>query len=151
MCVPDVALCLCQVQLPVELMQRPYLRPVYDDPIFIVHTMWHRYAGWWNQNPAALKPPAHAAVGAELLALAGGHSAVLRRVTSLRQQGRRDVAAFLLEHVMAAEPEMMELQQAASELYAEMKVDQSCLMAKSIYLDASRRAATKAEKLRARL
>src|SRR5258708_22403559 len=47
---------------PRRLMGRPYLRPVYDEPEFIVHTIWRLYGGRWDGNPASLKPaPARAA------------------------------------------------------------------------------------------
>ena len=41
---------------PAELMARPYLQPVYDEPEFVVRTVWRRYGGWWDGNPATLKP-----------------------------------------------------------------------------------------------
>ena len=33
--------------IPAHLADRPYLQPVYDDPHFLVHTLWRHYAGWW--------------------------------------------------------------------------------------------------------
>ena len=44
------------VRAPAELEARPYLRPVYDEPEFIVHTVWRQYGGWWDGNPATLSP-----------------------------------------------------------------------------------------------
>ena len=41
---------------PARLMERPYLQPVYDEPEFIVRTVWRLYGGWWDGNPATLKP-----------------------------------------------------------------------------------------------
>ncbi len=47
------------VRPPAELEERPYLRPVYDEPEFVVHTVWRQYGGWWDGNPAdALSRPA---------------------------------------------------------------------------------------------
>lgn len=37
--------------------QRPYLRPNYDDPSFIIRNLWRLYAGWWDQHVAHLRPP----------------------------------------------------------------------------------------------
>ena len=34
--------------------QRPYLRPVYDEPEFVVRNMWRLYGGWYDGNP---RPP----------------------------------------------------------------------------------------------
>ena len=44
------------VDAPARLMDRPYLQPVYDEPEFIVRTVWRLYGGWWDGNPATLKP-----------------------------------------------------------------------------------------------
>jgi len=35
------------ITIPEHLLEKPYLRPVYDDPRFIVHNLWRHYAGWW--------------------------------------------------------------------------------------------------------
>ncbi|MDQ4005841.1 MAG: MBL fold metallo-hydrolase, partial [Actinomycetota bacterium] len=50
------------VQVPAHLADRPYLRPVYDDPEFVVRNIWRLYGGWWDGDPATLKPAPEAAV-----------------------------------------------------------------------------------------
>ena len=71
------------VRVPAELEARPYLRPVYDEPEFIVHTVWRQYGGWWDGNPATLKPAPERALAAELAALAGGPGALADRALEL--------------------------------------------------------------------
>ena len=44
------------VSLPAALLEKPYLRPVYDEPEFIVRNVWRLYGGWYDGNPAHLKP-----------------------------------------------------------------------------------------------
>ncbi|MGH9294852.1 MAG: MBL fold metallo-hydrolase, partial [Acidimicrobiales bacterium] len=56
------------VEMPVRLLERPYLRPVYDDPEFILRNIWREYGGWYDGNPARLKPAPDAAVAVELAA-----------------------------------------------------------------------------------
>ena len=68
---------------PAHLLDRPYLRPVYDEPEFIVHTVWRLYGGWWDGNPASLKPAPERALAAELAALAGGPQALADRALAL--------------------------------------------------------------------
>ena len=68
---------------PAHLLDRPYLRPVYDEPEFIVHTVWRLYGGWWDGNPASLKPAPERALAAELAALAGGPHALADRAMAL--------------------------------------------------------------------
>ncbi|HVV86087.1 MAG TPA: alkyl sulfatase dimerization domain-containing protein, partial [Kofleriaceae bacterium] len=71
------------VVVPEALVARPYLRPVYDDPAFIVRNLWRRYGGWWDGDPAHLLPPREAALGAEVAALAGGAAALAARAEAV--------------------------------------------------------------------
>jgi alkyl sulfatase BDS1-like metallo-beta-lactamase superfamily hydrolase len=71
------------VEAPARLMERPYLQPVYDEPEFIVRTVWRLYGGWWDGNPATLKPAPERALALELAALAGGAGALADRATAL--------------------------------------------------------------------
>jgi glyoxylase-like metal-dependent hydrolase (beta-lactamase superfamily II) len=72
---------------PAHLGDKPYLRPVYDEPEFIVHNVWRLYGGWWDGNPASLKPAPERAVAAELAALAGGAGALAERARELAATG----------------------------------------------------------------
>src|SRR5580658_3930374 len=71
------------VRPPAALEARPYLRPVYDEPEFIVHTVWRQYGGWWDGNPATLKPAPESALAAELATLVGGPGALADRALEL--------------------------------------------------------------------
>ncbi len=74
---------LHQVQAPRRLLDRPYLRPVYDEPEFVVRNIWRQYGGWYDGNPAHLAPALEAALARELAALAGGAGALADRAASL--------------------------------------------------------------------
>jgi alkyl sulfatase BDS1-like metallo-beta-lactamase superfamily hydrolase len=60
------------VKQPAALADRPYLQPVYDEPEFIVRNIWRLYGGWYDGNPAHLKPAPEAVLAAEIAGLAGG-------------------------------------------------------------------------------
>jgi glyoxylase-like metal-dependent hydrolase (beta-lactamase superfamily II) len=75
------------VRPPRALEARPYLRPVYDEPEFIVRTIWRLYGGWWDGNPATLKPAPERALAAELAGLAGGPAALADRALALLAAG----------------------------------------------------------------
>jgi glyoxylase-like metal-dependent hydrolase (beta-lactamase superfamily II) len=49
------------VKAPAHLIEKPYLRPVYDEPEFVVRNVWRLYGGWYDGNPAHLKPAPEAA------------------------------------------------------------------------------------------
>src|SRR5271166_4717378 len=93
---------------PAHLMDRPYLRPVYDEPEFIVHTVWRQYGGWWDGNPASLKPAAERALAAELGALADRALELLAAAQELpdpeEAEGALRVAGHLAEHAWLADP-----------------------------------------------
>jgi glyoxylase-like metal-dependent hydrolase (beta-lactamase superfamily II) len=73
------------VVVPAHLASRPYLQPVYDEPEFIVRTIWRLYGGWWDGNPATLKPAPERALAAELAALAGGAARLAARALELAE------------------------------------------------------------------
>jgi glyoxylase-like metal-dependent hydrolase (beta-lactamase superfamily II) len=74
------------VRPPAGLQERPYLRPVYDEPEFVVRNVWRLYGGWWDGNPATLKPAPERALAVELAGLAGGAAALADRALALTEQ-----------------------------------------------------------------
>jgi glyoxylase-like metal-dependent hydrolase (beta-lactamase superfamily II) len=80
------------VRPPARLQERPYLRPVYDEPEFIVRNIWRLYAGWWDGNPATLKPAPERALAAELAGLAGGSGVLADRALALIEQAETAAA-----------------------------------------------------------
>jgi len=78
------------VAAPAHLLERPYLRPVYDEPEFVVRNVWRLYGGWWDGNPASLKPAPEAALAAELASLAGGVGALADRARALAESTTAD-------------------------------------------------------------
>jgi alkyl sulfatase BDS1-like metallo-beta-lactamase superfamily hydrolase len=94
------------VRPPAELADRPYLQPVYDEPEFVVRNVWRLYGGWWDGNPATLKPAPERAVAAEVVGLAGA-DAVSARVDELLETGDEAslrLAGHLAEWLVQADP-----------------------------------------------
>jgi alkyl sulfatase BDS1-like metallo-beta-lactamase superfamily hydrolase len=89
---------------PSELMGRPYLQPVYDEPEFIVRNIWRLYGGWYDGNPANLKPAPEAAVAREMAALAGGSAKLAARALELLAVGDLRLAGHLVEMAALADP-----------------------------------------------
>ena len=92
------------VSAPAELLAKPYLRPQYDDPEFVVRAIWHLYGGWFDGNPAHLKPAPAAELAAELAALAGGADKLAKRAAALADTGQTRLAAHLAEFAADAAP-----------------------------------------------
>ncbi len=92
------------VRAPEQLIQRPYLRPVYDEPEYVVRNLWRLYGGWFDGHPAHLKPASEADLAAEVANLAGGLEPLAKRARELMAAGRLDLAGHLAEWVATAYP-----------------------------------------------
>jgi alkyl sulfatase BDS1-like metallo-beta-lactamase superfamily hydrolase len=134
------------VKLPQALLDKPYLRPVYDEPEFVVRNIWRLYGGWYDGNPAHLKPAPDAAVARELAALAGGTDALIARARGLSEAGDHRLACHLAEMAMLAEPEERGIHGARAEIYEARAKAELSLMARGIYNDAARLSREKAGK-----
>ena len=93
------------IELPADLLERPYLRPIYDDPSFLVRMVWRRYAGWWDGDFDTLLPAPKAELAREWVELAGGVEAVLARAGALSTAGRHALACHLVESVLRVAPD----------------------------------------------
>ena len=129
------------VAAPAHLSDRPYLRPVYDEPEFVVRNMWRLYGGWWDGNPSTLKPAPEAALAAELAALAGGARSpgrpgpgTARRARDRRRRGRSlRLAGHLAELAALAAPTDAGVHQVRAEVFARMSAAATSTMAKGVF------------------
>jgi alkyl sulfatase BDS1-like metallo-beta-lactamase superfamily hydrolase len=96
---------LHSVEPPAELIGKPYLKPVYDEPEFIVRNLWRLYGGWYDGNPAHLKPAPEAKLAVELADLAGGAERLAERALALADEGSLRLAGHLAEFAMQADEE----------------------------------------------
>ena len=126
-----------EVEVPADTLALPYLRPMYDEPEFVIRNIWRLYGGWWDGNPARLKPPSDAAVGAEVAALAGGADALVVRALELAAAGDHRLACQLIEYAVAAEPESHAVHEARATIYTSRRRTETSLMAKGIFRSAT--------------
>lgn len=124
---------LHEVRAPAHLLTRPYLRPVYDEPEFIVQNLWRLYGGWYDGNPAHLKPAPHAALSQEIASLAGGAHALVERARELGAAGEHRLACHLVELARGAAPADADVRAACRELYEARAEAETSLMAKGVY------------------
>ena len=124
------------VRVPEDLLERPYLRPSYDEPEFVVRNIWRLYGGWHDVNPARLKPAPDAAVAAEVATMAGGAAALARRAAELCEAGELRLACQLVEWAVQAAPADTEVHAARAEVYRIRRGSELSLMARNIFHDA---------------
>ena len=131
------------VTVPEHLLDRPYLQPVYDEPEFVVRNIWRLYGGWYDGNPARLKPPADVEVANEVAMLAGGSAALVARARALADSANDAdslrLSCQLIEWAVAAAPDDADATRAASEIYGARRDLERSLMAKGIYGEAAER------------
>jgi alkyl sulfatase BDS1-like metallo-beta-lactamase superfamily hydrolase len=121
---------------PPHLMDRPYLRPIYDEPEFVVRNVWRLYGGWYDGNPANLKPAREAALASELAALAGGVSRIVGRASELAAAGADAdlrLAGHLIELAALAAPDDRAVHRVRADIFAARVAASTSTMAKGIF------------------
>ncbi|NLA37403.1 MAG: MBL fold metallo-hydrolase [Actinobacteria bacterium] len=128
------------VRPPADLEDRPWLQPVYDEPEFVVRGIWRLYGGWYDGNPAHLKPASDRAFSVELAALAGGVERLVERALELCDASgdtERDtdlrLAAHLIEMASQAEPDSVEVRRARATVFGKRAEVERSTMAKGVF------------------
>lgn len=127
------------VRAPSHLLERPYLRPIYDEPEFVVRNVYRLYGGWWDGNPATLKPAREVDLARELAQLAGGADKLAARALTLLAAGEHRLAGHLAELALRAAPESEATKTAHARVNETRAHAERSLMAKAIYTAASKR------------
>jgi alkyl sulfatase BDS1-like metallo-beta-lactamase superfamily hydrolase len=126
------------VRAPEHLLQRPYLRPIYDEPEFVVRGIWRYYGGWWDGNPATLKPASEGAVARELAELAGGATRLAERAIEIAAAGDLRLAGHLAELAALAAPDDAGVHRARAEVFGARARAEASTMSKGVFAWAER-------------
>jgi alkyl sulfatase BDS1-like metallo-beta-lactamase superfamily hydrolase len=129
---------LATVRAPATLLARPYLRPVYDEPEFVVRNVWRLYGGWWDGDPSHLKPARARALAGELAGLAGGAARLAARAEELAVQGDLPLACHLAEAAWLAAPDDRGVSRVRRDVYALRAKQEASLMARGIFAAAAK-------------
>jgi alkyl sulfatase BDS1-like metallo-beta-lactamase superfamily hydrolase len=125
------------VSPPKELADKPYLRPIYDEPEFIVRNIWRLYGGWFDGDPATLKPARAKDLASELATLSGGAQALATRAREL-STGDLRIASHLAELAFLAAPEDPLVNEVRAEVYEKRSKVEPSTMAKGLFAWAAR-------------
>ncbi len=121
------------VRVDEALTQLPYLRPLYDEPEFVVRNVWRRYGGWWDGDPSHLKPAAADVLAVELATMAGGASRLAARAVEVAGTGDLRLACHLVELAAQAAPEDPSVHEVRADLYERRRRQETSLMTKGIF------------------
>jgi len=129
---------LHSIELPGALLERPYLRPIYDDPIFVVRNLWRLYGGWYDGNPAHLLPARERDTARALAGLCGGTRKLAEAAEQRCADGELAVACELIELAWQAEPDDARVAAVRAAVYRARAESERSLMAKGIFNAAAR-------------
>lgn len=128
------------VKPPADLIDRPWLAPVYDEPEFVVRNIWRLYGGWYDGNPANLKPAPDAVVATEVASLAGGVERLCERALELSVDGDHRLACHLIEMASLAAPDSDEIRRARATVFGARNRAETSTMSKGVFAWAAKEA-----------
>jgi alkyl sulfatase BDS1-like metallo-beta-lactamase superfamily hydrolase len=125
------------VKVPQHILEKPYMRPFYDEPEFVVRNIWRLYGGWWDGAASRLKPSPDAVLATELSQLAGGPQVLIERALELMETNIR-LACHLADLAGWAAPEDPSVHASRAAVYDQRRKGELSLMSKGIFKAASR-------------
>ena len=115
-----------------DLLSKPWLKPVYDDPTFLVRMIWRRYGGWWDGEFDRLIPDSRENEANEWITLVGDEQKVIDRAIQLSKDGKHALAANLIETLFYSNRDSSEIHEARSMIYQGFSSIQPSSMARNI-------------------
>ncbi|MBO0801570.1 MAG: MBL fold metallo-hydrolase [Nocardiopsaceae bacterium] len=125
------------VTAPAELLAKPYLRPSYDEPEFVARNVWRLYGGWYDGNPANLKPARRENLSREIAALSGGADRLAARARELLAAGEHRLAAHFAQFATDADPSSSDAHGARADVFSALEKAATSTMAKGVYASAA--------------
>ena len=136
------------VKVPESVLAKPFMRPLYDEPEFVVRNIWRLYGGWWDGAPSRLKPSPDAVLAAELASLSGGAEALMKRALELLVAGDLRLACHLADFAGWAAPDDPAIHADRATIYNARRKSELSLMSKGIFRSAARESEEVASKQR---
>jgi alkyl sulfatase BDS1-like metallo-beta-lactamase superfamily hydrolase len=126
------------VKVPDDTLAKPYLRPLYDEPEFVVRGVWRLYGGWWDGAASRLKPAPDAVLASAIADLAGGPEVLARRAEQAASEGDLRLACHFADLAGWAAPDDPAIHTTRAAIYLTRRKHELSLMSKGIYAAAAR-------------
>ena len=126
------------VKVPQDVLDKPYLRPFYDEPEFVVRNIWRLYGGWWDGAASRLKPAPDQHVANEIAQLSGGAEVLMRRALELMNSGDLRLACHLADFAGWSAPDDKAIHADRATIYNKRRDVELSLMSKGIFKAAAR-------------
>ena len=127
-----------EVTLPSDTLAKPYLRPLYDEPEFVIRNIWRMYGGWWDKAPSRLKPSRDETLASALAALAGGPASLMDAAQAAADANDLRLACHLADFAGWAAPDDPEIHERRAAIYLVRRQHEPSLMSKGIFAAAAR-------------
>lgn len=122
-----------EVTAPAELLRKPYLKPSYDEPEFVVRNLWRLYGGWYDGDPSHLKPARRSELSREIAQLTGGADRLAERARELLARGEHRLAGHFAQLAADAAPDDKDAHAARADVFAALEKAATSTMAKGVY------------------
>ena len=126
---------------PDHLFDRPWMRPTYGAPEYIVRDIYREENGWWDRNPTNLHPAPPDDAAAAVLSAIGDPRAVLDRARALADGGDLQLALHVVDLIALApgsQPEVVEARTLKAELCRSRAREVQPFVSKSCYHSSAR-------------
>ena len=130
------------VSVPADTLAKPYLRPLYDEPEFVIRNIWRQFGGWWDGAASRLKPSADGHLATVIAELCGGPANLIRRAQQAVTDNDLRLACHLADLAGWAAPDDPSIHAARAEVYLERRKAEPSLMSKGIFMAAARESQT---------
>jgi len=126
------------VSVPADTLAKPYLRPLYDEPEFVIRNIWRQFGGWWDGAASRLKPSPDAQLAAVIADMAGGASALIARARQAVHDNDLRLACHLADMAGWAAPDDPAIHDARADIFMRRRDAETSLMSKGIFMAAAR-------------
>ncbi|HEY7628540.1 MAG TPA: alkyl sulfatase dimerization domain-containing protein [Ilumatobacteraceae bacterium] len=126
------------VSVPPETLAKPYLRPLYDEPEFVVRNVWRQFGGWWDGAASRLKPSPDAQLATAIAELCGGAAKLICRAHQAAAVDDLRLACHFADLAAWAAPDDASIHAVRNEIYTARRNAEPSLMSKGIFMAAAR-------------
>ncbi|MHA1821679.1 MAG: alkyl sulfatase dimerization domain-containing protein [Promethearchaeota archaeon] len=120
-----------------DLMEMPYLKPIYDEPEYIVRNIWRLKGGWWDGIISHLKPMNESEFALELMELIGDPLLLIKKAEELLNKNNYRAACRFAELGFLSAPDNRDIRKRAAQIMFEIAKNQTSTMSIGIYIAAA--------------
>ena len=126
------------VSVPADTLAKPYLRPLYDEPEFVIRNIWRQFGGWWDGAASRLKPSPDSHLAEVIAQMCGGPAELIRRAQQAVADNDLRLACHLADLAGWAAPADPAIHSGRADIYVERRKAEPSLMSKGIFMAAAR-------------